>query len=41
MAARIRQRLHHVDKPFVKRKNKRHKEEDERGRHPHPGRVLS
>jgi hypothetical protein len=33
--------VHHVDKPFVKRKNKRQKEEDERGRHPHPGRVLS
>ena len=32
--------LHHVDRPFVKRKNKRHRE-DEGGRRPHPGRVLS
>jgi Protein of unknown function (DUF3305) len=32
--------LHHVDKPFVKRKNRRHKD-DEHGRKPHPGRVLS
>lgn len=35
--------LHHVDRPFVKRKNKRYKEKEEgaRGRQPHPGRVLS
>jgi hypothetical protein len=32
--------LHHVDRPFVKRKNRRHKDDD-RGRPPHPGRVLS
>jgi hypothetical protein len=32
--------LHHVDRPFVKRKNKRHKD-DESGRRPQPGRVLS
>jgi hypothetical protein len=32
--------LHHVDRPFVKRKNKRQKDE-ETGRRPHPGRVLS
>jgi hypothetical protein len=32
--------LHHVDKPFVKRKNRRHKN-GERGRQPHPGRVLT
>jgi hypothetical protein len=32
--------VHHVDKPFVKRKNRRHKDND-RDRQPHPGRVLS
>jgi hypothetical protein len=32
--------LHHVDRPFVKRKNKRDKDAD-RERQPHPGRVLS
>jgi hypothetical protein len=32
--------LHHVDRPFVKRKNKRHKDY-ESGRRPQPGRVLS
>lgn len=31
---------HHVDKPFVKRKNKRHKN-GERGPQPHPGGVSS
>jgi Protein of unknown function (DUF3305) len=32
--------LHHVDKPFVKRKNKRRKD-DERGPQSHSGRLLS
>jgi hypothetical protein len=32
--------LHHVDRPFIKRKNKRDKDTD-RDRQPHPGRVLS
>ena len=32
--------LHHVDRPFVKRKNKRHKDEDV-GKRPRVGRVLS
>jgi Protein of unknown function (DUF3305) len=32
--------LHHVDRPFVKRKNKRHRD-DEVGKRPQPGRVLS
>ena len=32
--------VHHVDKPFVKRKNKRHKD-NERGWQSQPGRVLS
>ena len=32
--------LHHVDRPFVKRKNKRHKDEDV-GRRPPAGRALS
>jgi hypothetical protein len=32
--------LHHVDRPFVKRKNRRHKD-DEGGKGRHPGRVLS
>lgn len=31
---------HHVDVPFVKRKNKRHRD-DEGGRRPHPGRAPS
>jgi hypothetical protein len=32
--------LHHVDRPFVKRKNKRHQNDASGGR-PHPGRTLS
>jgi hypothetical protein len=32
--------VHHVDRPFVKRKNKRRKD-GERGGQPYPGRVLS
>jgi hypothetical protein len=32
--------VHHVDRPFVKRKNK-HRKDSERGGRPQPGRVLS